>query len=108
MRKERFPSKRKSKVMPILDGPFKVLERIGPNAYKVDLLGEYRVSVTVNVADLSPYYKEDEELPSLRSNSNQTEIGTISITLPTSSPLAYKSPTKSRKLKKCKHWPKTS
>ena len=59
-------------LMPRSDGPFEVLERIGPNAYKVDLLGDYGVSSTFNVADLSPYYEEDEELPSLRSNSNQT------------------------------------
>ena len=29
------------------------------------------MSTTFNVDDLSPYYDEDEELPSLRSNSNQ-------------------------------------
>ena len=38
----------------------------------VDLPGEYGVSGTFNVAELSPYYEENEELPSLRSNSNQT------------------------------------
>ena len=57
--------------MPRSDDPFEVLERIGPNAYKVDLPGDYGVSATFNVADLSPYYEEEEELPSLRSNSNQ-------------------------------------
>ena len=56
--------------MPRSDGPFEILENIGPNAYKVDLPGEYGVSATFNVADLSPYYDENEELPSLRSNSN--------------------------------------
>jgi len=70
--KERFPSKRKSKLMWRLDGPLEILEKIGPNAYKVDLPGEYGVSATFIVADLSPYYDENEELPSLRSNSNQT------------------------------------
>jgi len=69
--KERFPSKRKSKLMPRSDGPFEILEKIGPNAYKLDLPEDYGVSATLNVADLSPYYDEDEELPSLRSNSNQ-------------------------------------
>ena len=57
--------------MPRSDGPFEILERIGPNAYKVDLPGEYGVSATFNIADLSPYYDEEEELLSLRSNSNQ-------------------------------------
>ena len=37
------------------DGPFQILERINDNAYKVDLPGEYNVSATFNVADLSPF-----------------------------------------------------
>ena len=68
MRKERFPSKHKSSS----DRPFKILEKIGPNAYKVDLSGEYRVSSTFNMTDLSPCYDEDEEFPSLGPNSKQT------------------------------------
>ena len=72
LRKERFPSKRKSKLMPRSDGPFEVIEKIGPNAYKIDLPGDYGVSATFNVADLSPYYDEDDQFPSLRSNSNQS------------------------------------
>ena len=51
--------------------PFEILEKIGPNAYKVDLPGEYGISATFNVADLSPYYDESEEIPSLRPNSSQ-------------------------------------
>ena len=53
MRKERFPDKRKSKLHPRGDGPFQVLERINDNAYKIDLPGEYNVSATFNVSDLS-------------------------------------------------------
>ena len=37
----------------------------------MDLPGEYGVSATFNVADLSPYFDEHEETPSLRSNTNQ-------------------------------------
>ena len=40
LRKERFPSKRKNKLMPRADSPFEVLERINDNAYKVDLPGD--------------------------------------------------------------------
>jgi len=55
LRKERFLSKRKTKLMLRSDGPFEVIEKIGPNAYKIDLQGDYGVSATFNVADLSPY-----------------------------------------------------
>ena len=70
LRKERFPSKRKSKLVPRSDGPFEIMEKIGPNAYKVDLPSDYGISATFNVSDLSPYFDEDEELPSLRSSSH--------------------------------------
>jgi len=53
MGKERFPSKHKSKIIPRLDGPFEILEKVEPNAYKVDFPGEYGVSATFNVADLT-------------------------------------------------------
>ncbi|XP_058006768.1 uncharacterized protein LOC131182136 [Hevea brasiliensis] len=48
-RKERFPNLRKSKLQPRCDGPFKVLERINNNAYKIDLPGEYGVSNSFNI-----------------------------------------------------------
>ena len=71
MRKERFPSKRKSKIMPRSEGSYEVLEQVGPNAYTVDLPGDYGISSTFNVADLRPYVDESEEIPSLRPNSSQ-------------------------------------
>jgi hypothetical protein len=55
LRKERFPEKRRSKLLPRGDGPFQVMERINDNAYKLDLPGEYGVSASFNVADLSPF-----------------------------------------------------
>jgi len=67
LRKERFPSKRKGKLMPRADGPFEVLERVNDNAYKIDLPGDYQVSATFNVSDLSPY-EDDDTLSNLRSN----------------------------------------
>ena len=54
MRKERFAARRRSKLHPRGDGPFQVLERINDNAYKLDLSGEYNISATFNVSDLSP------------------------------------------------------
>jgi len=68
LRKERFPSKRKSKPMPRADGPFEVLEKVNDNAYKIDLPGEYGVSCPFNVVDLKPYF-EDDKLQNLRKNS---------------------------------------
>ena len=55
LRKERFPSHRHSKLNPREDGPFQVLEGINDNAYKIDLRGEYNVSVTFNVSHLSHF-----------------------------------------------------
>ncbi|KAH0716655.1 hypothetical protein KY290_012917 [Solanum tuberosum] len=74
MRKEIFPSKRKTKLDPRGSGPYKVLGRIGGNAYKLDLPGEFQVSATFNVSDLSHF---DADLNS-RTNSLQ-EKGNDSI-----------------------------
>lgn len=66
LRKERFPGKRKHKLMPRADGPFKVLERYGESAYKIELPDEFGgVSATFNVGDLSPYHADEN----LRTNS---------------------------------------
>ena len=54
MRKERFPTRRRSKLHPRGDGPFQVLARINDNAYKLVLPGKYNISATFNVSDLSP------------------------------------------------------
>jgi len=70
LHKERFPSKRKTKLMPRADGTFKVLGKINDNAYKVELPGDYGVSATFNVADLSPY-EADDYLSDLRIKSSQ-------------------------------------
>jgi len=45
--------------MPRAKGPFEVLEMVYDNAYKVDLPGNFGVSSTFNVADLSPYLRDD-------------------------------------------------
>ena len=55
MRKERFPTQRKSKLDARGDGPYQVLKRINDNAYIIDLPGEFGVSATFNVSDLSPF-----------------------------------------------------
>jgi hypothetical protein len=54
----------KDHVTPKDDGPFKIVQKINDNAYKVELPGTYGVSATFNVADLSPYFDDEEELDS--------------------------------------------
>ena len=83
LHKERFPEKRKSKLLPRGDGPFRVLKRINDNAYKINLLADYAVSSSFNVADLSPFIgsedtysrtnpfqegEDDEDIPSYCDN----------------------------------------
>ena len=64
LRKDRFPTLRRSKLMPRAAGPFKILTKINDNAYTLDLPAEFGVSTSFNVADLKPYMAEDEELSS--------------------------------------------
>ena len=52
------------------DVPFQALERINNNAYKLDFLGEYNVSATFNVTDLSPFDIGDD----LRTNPFQEKV----------------------------------
>jgi hypothetical protein len=50
--------------MPCATGPFKVLEKINDNAYKLELPPEFGVSPTFNILDLKPYLGEEDELES--------------------------------------------
>jgi hypothetical protein len=38
-----------------VDGPFKIFEKINDNAYKLELLPEFGVSLTFNISDLRSY-----------------------------------------------------
>jgi hypothetical protein len=64
LRKERFPELRKSKLLPRAKGPFKVLEKVNDNAYKLELPADFGVSPTFNIADLRPYLGEEDEYES--------------------------------------------
>jgi hypothetical protein len=51
-------------------GPFKILEKINDNAYKLELPPGFQVSPTFNISDLRPYLGEEDEVLS-RTMSNQ-------------------------------------
>ena len=73
LNKKCFSKKRRSKLSLWSDGPFKILEKINYNAYKIKLPGKYGVSATFNVTDLSPYFEDSHDLLSLRTNSFQVK-----------------------------------
>ncbi|WVZ93568.1 hypothetical protein U9M48_039537 [Paspalum notatum var. saurae] len=82
LRKDRFPTLRRSKLMPRAAGPFKVLTKINDNAYILDLPAEFGVSTSFNVADLKPYVGEDEELPSRTTSISKGRMMRTSTTTP--------------------------
>jgi hypothetical protein len=64
LRKDRFPDLRKPKLMPRAAGPFRVLEKMNDNAYKLELPAEGTVSPSFNITDLKPYFGEEDEIAS--------------------------------------------
>ena len=48
--------------MPRADGPFKIIEKINDNAYKLELPPKFGVSPSFNISDLSTYLEEEDEL----------------------------------------------
>jgi hypothetical protein len=88
LRKDRFPQQRKSKLSPRGDGPFKVLQQINDNAYKLELPPEYsNVTTTFNVKDLLPLAgkpesrttpsqegEANEDILSIHSSPNETTL----------------------------------
>jgi len=53
------------------DGPFKVLEKVNDNAYKLELPGDMGISPTFSVGDLKPYLEDEDAKDDLRANHNQ-------------------------------------
>jgi len=69
LRKERFPLRRKSKLMARGDGPYKIMQRVRDNAYKIELPSDMNISTRFNVRGLTPYIEdEDEGHKDLRAN----------------------------------------
>jgi hypothetical protein len=96
LRKDRFPTLRRSKLMPRAAGPFKILTKINDNAYVLDLPAEFGVSTSFNVADLKLYTGEDEELPSrttsVKEGEDDEDISTDTGTSTTAAPSTSSSP----------------
>jgi hypothetical protein len=73
--------------MPRADGPFKVLEKINENAYKLDLPGDYGVIPTFHIADLKRYLGEEDELESrmtrMQEGKDDVDINTNDTSTPT-------------------------
>jgi len=57
IRPERFSSGANRKLHACSAGPFKVLQRVGPNAYVLDLPYNFGISSTFNIEDLVAYHK---------------------------------------------------
>jgi hypothetical protein len=62
LRKKWFSDLRKSKLIFHADWPFKILEKINDNAYKLELPLEFGVSPTFNILDWRPYLGEEDEV----------------------------------------------
>jgi hypothetical protein len=87
LRKKWFPDLRKSKLMPRANGPFKVIEKINENAYKLDLPTDFGVSPIFNIIDLKLYLAEEGELESrttqIQEGEEDVDINTNNISTPT-------------------------
>jgi len=57
--------------MPRGDSPFKILEKVNDNAYKLELPEDMGVSPTFNVGGLTPYLDDEEDGDYLRENHSQ-------------------------------------
>jgi hypothetical protein len=73
--------------MPRADGPFKVLEKINDNAYKLDSSAYFGVSTAFNIADLMPYLREEDEIESrmtqIQEGEDDVDIKTSDTSTPT-------------------------
>ena len=63
LRPERFPPGAIKKLHARGAGPFKVIRRMGPNAYVLELPPDYGISSTFNISDLVEY-REPANIPS--------------------------------------------
>lgn len=60
-RPERFPPRSVRKLQARSVGPFKVLQRVGPNAYVIDIPPDYGISSTFNVKNVVAYRGQPDD-----------------------------------------------
>lgn len=63
---EERQTQRRNKLFPRATRPFKIIQKIRENAYKLDLPVDYGISNTFNIRDLAIYQGEDVEPQELR------------------------------------------
>jgi len=61
LRKERLPSRRKSEIVARGDGPYKIMQKVGDNAYKIEFSSNINISATLNVGYLTPFIKDEDD-----------------------------------------------
>jgi hypothetical protein len=85
------------------DGPFKIIEKINDNAYKLELPLKFGVSPTFNILDLRPYLGEEYEVPSRTTSNQEGEDDEDIMTLDTTTPIEVHVPiTRSRAHQLCR------
>ncbi|XP_048628610.1 uncharacterized protein LOC125575724 [Brassica napus] len=77
LRKERFPNERKSKLMPRIDGPFEITQRINNNAYKLDLQGTMSINAEEDEGVSLEHKALLEALTRRMSTMMETRLGTF-------------------------------
>jgi len=74
------PPRRKNKLTASGDDPYMIVQKVGDNAYRIELPGDMNISATFNVADLTPNIAdEDEGKEDLKAKSSSRRGGEVDV-----------------------------